>query len=141
MSNYARNIPRDSGGAPMQEYPAPYPAVTRGVRDTAVVSSITILNQATSAIEVAATGGQGVVIRWIPIAESPTVSPFGSVVSSGVAANYDHVIPAGTVRRFVVPKETGGAVAGAVGSVNGLYQRVANTTIGTPASSILISEF
>lgn len=140
MANYAKSLARDRDGAAMQEYSAPFPALVTRTRDNAAVSSITILSQHTTAIEVGAIGGSGVVIRWIPIAETPAASPFGSVVASGLGASYDHAIPSGQVRRFVVPRETQGAYAGAAGSVNGLYQRVANVNIGV-ASSILLTEY
>ena len=125
----------------MQGYPAPIPALATTYRETAAVSSITILNQHTTTIEVSAFGGQGAVIRWVPIAESPTVSPFGSVVASGLTASFDNAIPSGQIRRFVVPAQRQGGHAGAAGSVNGLYQRVATVSGGTTAASVLLTEF
>lgn len=126
----------------MQEYPAPYLSTGRGMRENAVASSVIVLSQNTSAVEVGTFGGQGVVIRWIPATETPSVSPYSSVIASGVAANYDHYVPPSTYRRFVVPREVMGLGASqAVGSMNGLYSRLAIVNAGTTASSVLTSEF
>ncbi len=143
--NYAKPLPRDNGNVPMQEYPAPIKAVTSVYyRDNLPVSSIVTLDQNTSALEIGAWGGQGAVIRWVSIGETPG-NFYTSVISSGVAANFDHYIPAGVgagqYRRFVVPKETGGAPTGAMGSVNGLYQRIAVSNAGPIATSILVVQF
>jgi hypothetical protein len=69
------------------------------------------------------------------------VAPRASVVASGAGANYDHFIPTGTVRRFVVPRETAGLTAGNVGSINGLYNRVAYINAGPTAASVLYMEY
>lgn len=141
MANYSKSIPRDQGGAAMTGFPAPVKSNEQYNKDNAVASSVISLHPQTSQIEVGTFGGQGAVIRWIPVTETASVSPFASVVSSGLGANYDHYIPPGTLRQFVVPKETQGAVNGQVGSVNGLYQRVAVINAGLTASSVLLSEF
>ena len=99
------------------------------------------MNQNTTTLEVSAFGGQGGVIRWVPIAESPTVSPYGSVVASGLGASFDHTIPSGQIMRFVVPRQSQGTNVGATGSVNGLYQRVATVAAGTTAASIMVTEY
>lgn len=142
MANYARALPRDVGNETMQNYPAPYKAVTSVYyRDNLPVSSLVVLDQNASALEVGTTGGQGVVIRWIAIGESATVIYTTSVISSGLGANFDHFIPPSTMRRFVVPKEGQSQYAGAIGSVNGLYQRIAVSNAGATASSILVTQY
>ncbi len=141
MANYAKSLPRDTGGAAMQEYPAPYLSQEQYNSPNAVASSVISLTKDTSSIEVGAFGGQGIVIRWVPTTDTAAGTPYASVISSGLGANYDHYIPPSQYRRFVVPKETGGAPAGNVGSVNGLYQRVAVINAGLTASSVLLSEF
>ncbi len=141
MTNYAKSLPRDVGGQPMQEYPAPYISNEQYNTTNAVASSVITLQSNTSSIEVSAFGGQGIVIRWVPKTETDTVSPYASVISSGLGANFDHHIPVNTYRRFVVPKETQGSYTGQVGSINGLYQRVAVINAGITASSVLLSEF
>ena len=143
--NYAKMLPRDTGDAPMQEFPAAFPAQTRYNVANTVTSSVISLNPNTTTIEVGSFGGQGVVIRWVPVTETASVAPYGSVVSSGLGANFDHYIPTGVgigeYRRFAVPKETAGSPTGQVGSVNGLYQRIAVINAGLTASSVLLSEF
>ena len=142
MSNYARNLPRDTGGEPMQEFPAPFLSQARFIVENGVASSVISLNPNSTTVEVGAISGQGAVIRWVPATETAAVAPRASVVASGSGANFDHYVPALTIRQFVVPKETGGtSVALQVGSVNGLYQRVAWINAGATASSILASEF
>lgn len=141
MTNYAKPLPRDNGGAAMQEYPAPVKSIPSVIyKDNAPLSSVAILDQNTSTIEVGAFGGQGAVIRWIAIGETPG-NFYTSVISSGLSANFDHYIPPSTQRRFVVPRETGGAPTGAMGSINGLYQRIAVSNAGATASSILLIQY
>ncbi len=126
----------------MQEYPAPFKAVAQSMRENCAVSSVLVLNKDTSAVELGAFGGQGLAIRWIPRTETPTVSPFSSVVASGLGANYDHYVPPSQYRRFVVPIEVSGQNAGGnVGSVNGLYFRLAVVNAGTTASSLMAAEY
>lgn len=139
--NYAKNIPRDRGGAAMPDWPSPVPANEEYNSANGVASSVISLHPSTSQIEVGSFGGQGAVIRWVPITETAGVSPFASVVSSGLGANFDHWVPPGTNRQFVVPKETAGSPNGQVGSVNGLYQRIAVINAGITASSILLAEY
>lgn len=142
MSNYAKSLPRDVNGNPLQEFPAPYLTQSRYNSANAVASSVVSLQPTTTTVEVGAIGGQGIVIRWVPVTETAAQTPFGSVVSSGIGANFDHYVPPSTYRRFVVPRETMGQLAGGqVGSVNGLYQRVAVINAGVVASSVLLSEF
>lgn len=141
MSNWAKPNAIDQGGGTIQNAPAPYPSQEQYNSENAVVSSVVNLHPMTSRIEVGALGGQGVVIRWVPRTETASVSPFASVISSGLGANFDHWIPPGTYREFVVPKETGGSPTGQVGSIYGLYQRVAWINKGSGPSSVIASEF
>lgn len=139
--NYASQLPQDEQGISMQELPTPFPAVARVTTENAVSSSVISLNPNTTSIEIGVIGGTGAVIRWVPLTETAAVAPFASAISSGLGANFDHLIPAGTYRRFVIPRETQGAVAGQAGSIHGLYQRVARINATTVASSVLVSEF
>lgn len=140
MANYPRALPRDSGDGVMQEYPAPYVATNRAANQALIVSSIINLSQNSSSIEVGTPAGPGVVIRWIPLTETAGVSPFSSVISSGIGANYDHYVAPATVRRFVIPRETSGNAGGQAGSMNGLYQRIAIASASATAASVLTSE-
>lgn len=139
--NYARQIPRDNGGADLIGYPAPIKAVVRWNVENQVASSVISLNSDSSYIEISTTAGSGAVIRWVPTTETAAVAPRASVVASGLGANFDHHIQPASTRRFVIPKETQGAHSGGVGSVNGLYQRLAWINAGLNPTSILATEF
>lgn len=142
MSNYAKKLARDVTGEAMQEYPAPFKTVASVYfRDNLPPSSVVSLSQDTTLLEVGSFGGQGTVIRWVPIGETPG-NFYTSVISSGLGANYDHWVPAGTYRKFMVPKETQGQIgAMQIGSVNGLYQRIAISNAGLTASSVLVTQY
>lgn len=133
--NYQKRLPHDAGsGEALQEFPAPFLAHQRRYSDNGSTSSVVTLDDRTTMLEVTASGGAAA-IKWIPTSDTAA-----SVVATTAAPNYDHVIPANTMRRFVVPQETAGitSVAGA-NVANGCYRRVAWISIG--AGSILSSEF
>ncbi len=142
-NNYAKPLHRDGGGEPMQEYAAPFKALARYDNENNTASSVISFTDQTTAIEVAAIGGTGAAIRWVPRTETAAVSPFASVITiAGATANYDNVIPAGQVRRFVVPIEVQGTQQGSIvgaNVLNGLYQRVAVKSFGI--SSVMTAEF
>lgn len=144
MSNlYAKPLARDGGGEAMQEYSAPFKALARYTGENASASSVISLTPNTTTVEVAALGGTGAAIRWVPRTETAAVSPFASVITiAGATSNYDNVIPAGQARRFVVPIESQGTQQGSVVGANvqnGLYQRIAVQTFGI--SSVMTAEF
>lgn len=146
MATYINKIPMDRANNPLQEFPAPVKALSTFVDENAVASSVVSLNPNTTSLEISTYGGQGAVIRWVPTTETAAVAPRASVVASGLGANFDHYIPAGVVRRFAIPQETGGlgmgGLAGAqIGSVYGLYQRVARINAGALASSVLLVQY
>jgi hypothetical protein len=126
----------------MQEYPAPKKALKQYMGTNTIASSVISLDHATTSIEMAAVGATAY-MRWVPQTETAAVAPAGSVIAvAGSTSNWDHVIPAGVTRRFVVPRETAGASPGSVVGLNrqeGLYQRVAYIT--PVAASVLTSEF
>lgn len=131
--NYARVQAVDTGGNPHFQCPPPFKAYATYAPDTSGVSSVITLNDNTSVVEVAAQG-TAAVIRWIPTTETAAVSPFASVISSTIAANFDNVVPANSMRRFVVPREVMGtsSLVG-INITEGLYRRLAikNTGIGS----------
>lgn len=117
---------------------APYKAIARYVNENNTASSVITLTQNTTAIEIG-TGGTPAVMEWV--GQADTVA---SVIAiAGATANFDHEIPANTVRRFVVPIETaGGTDYGSVQGANreyGLYQRVAVKTQGI--ASVFVTEY
>ncbi len=139
--NYAKALPRDRGGETMQNHPAPFKALATYGGENSSASSVITLTDNTTAIEVDAQGGS-CVVRWVPATETAAVSPFASVISiAGGTANFDHVVPVGTVRRFVVPQELGMVQSSVVGAnvQNGLYKRVAVKSIGV--ASVLTTEY
>lgn len=128
-------LAKDSGSnEALQEYPAPFLAIQSRTSENAVVSSVINLTDRTTAIEVTAVGATAG-IKWIA-----TTNTSASVLTTAAGANYDHIIPTNTMRRFVVPQERQGisSIAGA-NIMNGLYQRVAIVT--NIAASVLTSEF
>lgn len=139
--NYAPKLPQDKAGAPLQEYPAPIKAKAT-YSATVTVSSVVTMTDNTTSIEIGAIGGGGIAIRWIPATETAAVSPFGSVIASGVGANFDHYIPPSMYRRFVVPQETNGT-SSIVGENKrlGLYNRIAWVQATTQSASIFGTEY
>lgn len=144
MTNYVNPLPFDKANNTLQEFPAPVRAISSVMmRENAVASSALALDPNATHVEVNAIGGQGIAIRWVALTETPTISPRASVISSGLGANFDHLIPAGTYRRFAIPRETQGIGTGnmQIGSTFGLYQRLAQINVGTTASSVLVVQY
>jgi hypothetical protein len=141
--NYAAGTPVGGNQVPLYGSPAAFKSVQEFYSPNAVASSVVTLSQNTTALEIAA-GATPVIMRWVAIADGTGAQT--SVIAVGTP-NFDHVIPANTVRRFVVPIETGvNAMAGAtttsfVGQNReyGLYQRVAYKT--EAAASVYVSEY
>lgn len=147
--NYAGGTPMGENGVPIfgADSPAPYKAVEQYTYENATASSVITLTQDTTAVEVS-TGGVPAFVRWVPTTETAAVSPFASVITiAGTSANYDFVVPANAVRRFVVPIEssvntTFGATITSVQGQNreyGLFQRVAVKTAGI--GSVMVAEY
>ncbi len=145
MVNYINPLPFDRANNTLQEFPAPVRAITSVMmRENAVASSALALDPNATHIEVNALGGEGIAIRWVSQLETPTVSPRASVISSGLGANFDHLIPAGTYRRFAIPRGDSNPIGTGnmqIGSTFGLYQRVAQINAGIVASSVLIVQY
>lgn len=134
-SRYATIIPNDAAGNPIQGAAVLQTAIVSTVSENATASSVITVTDNTTDLEIAAVGSTGFV-KWI--GRSDTTA---SVISSvGGQANFDVVIPAGTVRRLVIPRETIGtsSVVGA-NIQNGLYNRVAYKTGGP--GSILATQY
>ena len=134
--NYAPRLAQDKNGESMQEYPSPKLALQIYAPENSSASSVISVSHNTTALEIAAVGGAAV-MKWIT-----TGNTNPSVISiAGSTANFDHVIPTGTVRRFVIPIESN-PQTGSVQGINreiGLYQRVAIKSIGI--ASVLLAEF
>lgn len=139
--NYAAGTPVGDNQMPIYGSPAPFKAVARYAKENATVSSVVTLTQDTTAIEVATAGLPGI-IRWVP-----TTDTEASVFANASIQSFDHVIPANTVRRFVVPIESGtnttfGATITSVQGQNreyGLFRRLAFASTGV--SSVYVAEY
>jgi len=137
MINYSPALPYDKSGGPLQGLPAPIPAKARYVNENNTASSVISVTHDTTTIEVSPLGVSAA-LKWI------TTSDTGAsvVAVAGATANYDHIIPTNTVRRFVIPIESMGAGQGSVQGANrqnGLFQRVAIKSLGV--GSVLVAEF
>lgn len=134
--SYPKPLPVDQNRTPLQEFPAPYLAKAVYASDNSTASSVISVSHDTTTLEVAAVGGAAVV-KWIA-----TSNTNPSVISAAGTANFDHVVPSGAIRRFVLPKESIGVAMGSVVGINrreGLYQRVAVKSVGV--ASVLTTEF
>ncbi len=134
MSRYATPLANDINGNDIQNAAIPQPAIVTTTSENATASSVITLNDNTTDLEVAAVAVTGFV-KWITRSDTTA-----SVIAAAGTANYDVVIPAGTVRRLVVPRETQGtsSIVGA-NIANGLYNRVAYKTAGI--GSILATQY
>lgn len=140
--NYSRGVPIGNNGTPHFQSPPAVAAIATTVKDAATTtSSILVLNPNTTAVEVSGTGGP-VYIKWLTQAVVDSSVAGTSVIGTGASANFDHIVPAATVRRFVVPIATIPAshqsVQGA-NALNGLYPNVAYR--GVVTSIIAITEY
>lgn len=144
MKNYAKYTPIDKDGTAIQMAPAPFTALAVTGSTNQAASSVLTLTQDTTAIEIAAMGAGGAVMKWITTADTQASVVGLSSVGATYAPNYDHAIPAATYRRFVVPIETGGiyAPSSQVGAnrLNGLYRRVAIISNGG-IGSVMVTEY
>jgi len=133
-NDYMRPLP---GGAPMSEFPSALKAKARYTNENNTASSVITVSQDTVQLEVAAVG-QAAAIRWIATSDTEA----SIITIAGATSNYDHVIPASTVRRFVIPIESQGLGQGSmvgVNRLNGLYRRVAIKSSGI--GSVLVAEY
>lgn len=124
--NYAAGKPTGNNQIPFYDSPPPFKAISRFLRENGVVSSVVTLTHDTTAIEIT-TQTAPALIRWIATGDSEA-----SVFGNASIMTFDHMIPAATNTRFVVPIEIqyvgvpGSMVGANIG--NGLYRRVAYVT-------------
>ena len=138
-------LPHSRGGDGLQEYATHASVKARYASENAAVSSVINLTPDTTVLEIAVVAGTSSLIsagamRWVP-----SVIGFAagtSVITVVGTANFDHIIPNNTVRKFAVPIERMyQAPSSLVGAniTNGLYRRVAYKSIGV--TSILVTEY
>lgn len=138
MKNYSKEMPQDKAGLPIQMSPAPFAALQRMANENASTSSVITASQDATVVEVAAVGAAAI-MRWVTTSDTQA-----SVIGvAGATANYDHVIPKDTFRRFTIPIEsnpaTGYSSMLGANRANGLYQRYAVKAQGV--ASVLTSEY
>lgn len=145
MRNYSPALPRGKDDGLKTSYPPPLVALAATNKENATVSSILLLTHDTTEIEVTTIGAasfMAVAGKWISRANIDASVAATSVITAAGTANFDFLVPAGTVRRFVVPISTN-PQTGSVQGVNrelGLFPGVAfKTTIGL--GSVLTVEF
>jgi hypothetical protein len=132
-TNYSAELPRGKDGNTKTAYPPAKQAV-KSWGAVPTVSSVISLTDDTTEMEIAAQGGAGIAIKWV--SQNDTVA---SVIASGATANFDHIIPTGSVRRFVVPVDPNDtpAYTSVVGAnvQLGLINRVAWIQAGAAATA------
>ena len=139
MINPYPNLPHDRGNNVMQEFPAATSVLAIYASENSSASSVISVTHNTTIIEIAAVGGPAV-MRWVS-----SVVAFGaatSVISAAATANFNHVIPTATVRRFAIPierQDTNPQSVQGINRLNGLYNRVAIKSIGV--ASVLLTEY
>lgn len=134
--SYPKPLPVDANRTPLQENPAAVLA-QQSFQKGGELSSVVTFNDNVTQIEVAAVGGAGAAIRWIATSDTQA-----SVISSGLGANFHHIVGANTVRKFVVPRETVGTASNVgVNIKEGLYRRVAVVSASAPHSSIATATY
>ena len=139
MINPYKQLPIDRTGIPMQEFATPFTALATVSRENAATSSIIILNEDTSTIEVTASGGPAM-IKWLSQATVDSSVAGTSVISAAGTANFDNAIATDQTRRFAVPRVAQGTGWASIQGTNreeGLYPNMA--TIGT--ASVLVTQY
>lgn len=144
MDNYAKRVAITENGVALLDLPPNYQALATTARDNATVSSVTVLNSNTTTVEVAATTAPAA-IRWSMATNTAASS---SVITAAGTAAFDHYIPAGTVRRFVVPRNSqalpnynanGSPSVVGRNTAEGLFSGIATKSAGV--GSVLVTEF
>ena len=143
MTNYAPNTPRDKDSAPKDGYPPAKVALATTHKENASASSILLLNQNTTEVEIAAPG-TGAVGKWLSLATIDS-SVAGTSVISGAAGgpNFDFVVSQNTQRRFVVPVVAQVLNFGAAVSASSMYGLAAGVALKSLVgnTSVLTVEF
>ena len=137
MKNYAKGKPLGNNQVPFYDSPPAETALATTVRDSAATSSILALTEDTTAVEVTATGGTAFV-KWLTQTTVDSSVAGTSVISTPGTANFDHAVPADTVRRLVIPIAQGNYSRGAGSMVganveNGLYSHIAYRGVASVA--------
>lgn len=150
-ANYSPGTPVDKYGIAKYNYPPSKVALVTNNQENVSVSSMILLGHDTTEIEVVAISSvlsgdsSGVAGRWISSVAltNGTNSVFTGASSTVSSPNFDFVVKAGQVRRFVVPVAQINQAQQSIQGVNrlqGLYLGVAYKVLaGT--GSVLTMEF
>lgn len=136
--NYAAGFAIANNQYPRTDAQVPYKAIAANVGENATASSVITMSDNTTSLEIAAQGAPAI-MRWVLAGDTQA-----SVVAAAVGSNYDHVIPSGTVRRFILPIEVQNNAQGYSSVVGqrvayGLFARVAVKAQGV--GSVLTTEY
>lgn len=125
--NYSPALAHDKNNEPLPFYPSPLPTKQVTVAVPPATSSVITFGANSTKVEVSAANGP-VAIRW----------GTGSVIAIAGTANFDHVVPANTVRTFVIPQSVQGVTGSVVGAnvLNGLYTSMAVITMSSTLSAV-----
>lgn len=149
MSNqYSPQIPVDKAGGQKSGYPPAKISLASRTQENSTTSSILLLTHDTTEIEVAAVGsvngafGAGVAGKWLTQATVDSSVAGTSVITAVGSGNFDFVVQAGSLRRFVVPIATIQQSTSLMGvnRANGLYPAVAFKSLAG-SGSVLTMEF
>lgn len=126
--NYSPAMAHDKNNEPLFNHPAPLPTKQVTVAVPPAASSVISFGANSTNIEVAAGNGP-IAIKW----------GIGSVIAiAGSTANFDHVVPANSIRRFVIPQSVQGVTSSVVGAnvLNGLYNSMAIISMSSTLSAV-----
>lgn len=133
--------PKDRFGAQVgTEQAGAVPAIQTNVSGT-LLSSMVALDPRATVVEVTTGNGPAGIKWWGSVIGSANIHP------SMTTANFDHAIPANTIRRFVIPQSVigaahAGSVIGGLGAQNGLYPQMTVIPLqAIPATSVFTSQF
>lgn len=127
LNPYPR-LPKDTGNETKQNMPAPFTAKVTTSAAPPAASSVVTFGANTTEIEVTALNAS-LAIKW----GSASV-----IATAGATANFDHIVPVNTTRRFAIPQQTAGATGSVVGAnvLNGLYSTMAVIATGSVITGI-----
>lgn len=132
--NYAPKQARDTTNTEIPAVPAPILAKVTTSYAPPATSSVITFGANTTMIEVSALNAS-LALKWGCFNNNPSV-----IAAAGATANYDHIIPVNTTRRFVIPVSVMGSssVVGA-NAANGLFTTCA--VIATTSVLTAVTEF
>jgi len=126
--NYSPALPVDKNLNPVQGVPAAFPAKVTTSAAPPAASSVVSFGANTTTIEITALNAS-LAIKW----GSASV-----IAAAGATANFDHIVPVNSTRRFVLPVNIQGSTSSVVGAnaLNGLYTTMAVISTGSILSAI-----